>query len=195
MFRIRWGQTDVMQVANGDGRGYIDFLTGFGQPCWIIQQWEPPEKFGMPATYYRRNREETGLCMTGEYPHRGRYKTLQPLMLKRFDETNNQLVFETLPLDWEIIERVVPVLIQALGASEEEVERAYQQQQADDNAELIEKIADELYDRLPTFYGPTSYADQAVRTSVIQRKMDQIEKVWKQQSKEHRPMRGFYQGR
>jgi hypothetical protein len=191
-FDIVWGQTATYVRATR--HGYRDGLVGHGNPAWIIRQWMAPEFYGRPETYYYFTADpETGLSLLGEYPEFGRYEVLVPLMSKRMD--GNELVVETLPLDWEIIERVMPVLMAAQALTALQLKAAVEANEARENAEEVAKIADELFDELPSFYGPVSFADQRDRTSKIDRMKEKISRDWAKRDTRKQPARGFYQGK
>ena len=103
-FRLIWGQTEVYRAGGAwevEGqpsfRGYRDLLCGFGEACWILQQWNPPESYGTPASYYAQNLDlQTGLQILGEFPYRGRYQTVLPLVRRVM--VNGKLVSEMIPL-------------------------------------------------------------------------------------------------
>jgi hypothetical protein len=43
---------------------------------WIVEKWQPPEKYGTPESWYRQTcdwREEGDIPQLGPYPRRGRY--------------------------------------------------------------------------------------------------------------------------
>lgn len=193
-FRIIWGQTETYQAATA--HGYEQRLIGHNQPAWIIQKWLPPDCYGMPETYYWINADyESGLCLLGEYPEFGRYETIQPLASKKYDPATNELIVETIPLDWEIIERVIPVLVASQELTYWQRKTAIEDMEAAENAQKVSEIADRLMDSLPSFYGPTSYNKQAIRTSVLDRKMFEIQQVWSKHRVQERrqPRRGFHQ--
>lgn len=196
-FRIIWGQTETMDVADSFGRGYVKRFIGHGQPCWIIQRWRPAEIVGEPDAYYRLMCDpETGLALAGEYPEFGSYETVTPLMSRQYNERTKELEIKPFPLDWEIIERAIPVLMQAEALTEEEKQAALEAAEAKENAQLVQYIADRLYDSLPAFYGPTSHAARMNKTALIDRKMAEIEQIWKRLgAAKHKPARGFYQER
>jgi hypothetical protein len=194
-FRIVWGQTETFDAADGDG--YQQRLIGLNQPCWILQRWLPPECYDTPDIYYRVTADpESGLPMLGEYPEFGRYETITPFMLKRYNPETKSLEIKTLPLDWEIIERAIPILFASEQMTEAERLAAQNQREEEENAAIVTEIAERLADSLPTFYGPTSFADQRNRTALIDRKKAEIERAWKQLGihKRRNPKRGFYQG-
>lgn len=191
LFRFVWGQTETEHWLSPRGT-YEDKLVGHNQPCWIPQMWEGPEVFGTPDFFYMVNRdEETGMPLM-EYPELGRYKELVTFLFRNYDAKTQELRIETIELDWPIIDRAMPLMIQALDLSEAQKELAREQQEAWENMKLVEEIADRMSDDLPAFYGPVSYAGQQNRTALIDRKKEEIERKWRELGG-HRPQRGFFQ--
>jgi hypothetical protein len=193
LFRFIWGQSETEHRLTIHGT-YEPKLIGHNQPCWILQMWEGPEIFGTPDYFYYANRDqETGLPLM-EYPEFGRYQDLATFLFRNFDAKTKDLRIETITLDWVIIDRAMPLMIQALDMSEYHKQLAREQQEAWENMKLVEQIADRLHDDLPTFYGPVSYAGQRNRTALIDRKRAEIERKWKQMGAGKRqPQRGFFQ--
>jgi len=193
IFRIVWAQTESVKVATP--RGMEDRLVGHNQPCWLLQRWMAPELYGTPELYYWLNSDPaTGLPINGEYPELGRYETIITFLHRSID-SGGALVIETIPLDWEVIERAIPVLLASNEMTYWQQKAAIESQEAWENAQLVQQIADRLHDDLPTFYGPVSYAGQGNRTALIDRKKAEIESKWKQMGgKRYRPQRGFFQG-
>jgi hypothetical protein len=193
-FKIVWGQTETYKVATP--HGYEDRLLGHNMACWIMLKWQPPEMYGSPELYYFQDADElTGLALCGEYPEQGRYEILQPFISKSYNPQTHALEVTTLPLDWDILEIAVPMLLRSLELTYWEKKSALDQVEAMENAEKVNEIADRLYDSLPAVYGAQSFAGQGIKTSVLARKMDEIEKKWKQLGVQRRvqPQRGLWQ--
>jgi len=194
LFRIIWGQTETQVQLTVDGK-YDRVLLGHNQPCWILQRWEPPEVFGTPDHYYFLNRDPESGDVMMEYPEFGNYTDLVTFQSKNYDAATKELYIETVTLDWSIIEHAFPLIFQTLEMSAMEIESAREQQEAYENSLAVERIADRLYDELPSFYGPTSHAQIANRTALIDRKMAEIEQEWRKHKLRLPPARGFYQGK
>lgn len=193
-FKIAWGQTETSKVATP--HGYEDRLVGFNQACWMIMKWQPPEMYGSPELYYFHDADElTGLALCGEYPEFGRYETLQPLIAKNYNPDTHGLEITTLELDWDILEIAIPMLLRSQELTYWEKKSALDQIEAMENADKVNEIADRLYDALPAVYGPQSFAGQGIKTSVMARKMEEIEKKWAQLGVQRRaqPQRGMWQ--
>ena len=194
MFRIIWGMTET-QVQLTVNHTYDDVLVGANQPCWILQRWEPPEVFGTPDFFYLINRDdETGMVMM-EYPDFGKYKDLVSFQSRHYDAKTHELKISTIELDWTLIDAAVPLMLKSLEMSDLERQAALEEQQAYENALIVNEIADRLHDDLPTFYGPTSHAQISNRTALIDRKKAEIERMWRLMDLRRAPARGFYQGK
>src|SRR5580700_7696778 len=77
-------------------------------PCWNIERWMPPETYGTAEMYSALFKGPDGEPIYGEYPWKGRYETIQPLLLKKYNEATKELEVTTLALDWNIIEMAIP---------------------------------------------------------------------------------------
>jgi len=193
MFRLAWGQTEVIQVAGL--RSYEDRLMCHNVPCWNILRWRSPEAFGTPEVYYLINQDtESGLCALGEYPWEGRYEILQPLVNR--EVRDGRMIVDAFPLDARIMDVIIPLMVEAQKATYWEARAAQQAMEAAEEKATVNRIADRLMNDLPSFYGPVSYSQQGCRTALIDRKMAEISKVWSRYSKSQieRLPRGFYQG-
>lgn len=180
IYRLIWGQSNTFRVSNPYG-GYEDQLEGSGQPAWLIQRWTPPEKWGTPEVFEIVNQDPCNAQPLFEYPEFGRYETIFVLNAKEL--RNGILRVEHFPLDYSIIDEIVPFLDQTLQIS------VCEQQAIADRAKTkkaqgeTDQITDRLMDALPTRYGPTSYSRQGCRTSLLDKKMAEIQQVWNQQAK------------
>jgi hypothetical protein len=190
-FRIVWGQTEMTTVAGL--HGYEERLLCSGAPCWNILRWIAPEVYGTPESWYAANYDElTKLCLLGLYPEKGRYEVAVPLMRKWME--NGNLKFEAMPLNYSILDIVIPLLVQAEKIGWLERKLAQEEHERRENERIVQQIADRLQGELPSFYGPVSYAGQRTRVALIERKMDEIERKWKQLPHVIRnPRRGFFQ--
>ena len=63
-----------------------------------------------------------------------------------------------------------------IQASEEAIEQA-------ENTAQVNEITDRLMEEYPTRFGPVSYGRGGCKTSVIDRKMHEISKVWNRMSR------------
>ena len=192
-YRMAWGETETMRVAGLNG--YEDRLLCGNIACWNLMRWRPPESFGTPELFDLENRDpDTGLCILGEYPYEGRYDVLQPLMTKEFK--NGRLVIDAFPLSYQILDTILPVVEKCREMTELEIATANALVEARENQVIVDRIADQLLDEMPTRLGPVSYGKGGCKTAAITKKMDEISRVWNRMSvaKLKRQRTGFYQG-
>lgn len=185
-FRLVWGQTETFRSGgfwpglNGEPsfRGYRDLLLGMNEACWILLQWNPPEKYVNPTYYYLQNCDlETGLQDLGEYPYKGRYEILLPL--KSTSMVDNKLVVQSMTLSSLLIDLIIPVILEAqsipkiklLALRAEEKERA-------DKAQ-ISQIESSLHNAFPAFGTASRSAAYLGCNSAVQKKAEAIERHWK----------------
>ena len=192
-YRMAWGETETMRVAGFNG--YEDRLLCGNIACWNLMRWRPPEAFGSPELFDIVNRDpDTGLCILGEYPYEGQYDVLQPLMTKEFK--NGRLVIDAFPLSYQILDTILPVVEKCSEMTELEIATANALVEARENQVIVDRIADQLLDEMPTRLGPVSYGKGGCKTAAITKKMDEISRVWNRMSvaKLKRQRTGFYQG-
>jgi hypothetical protein len=204
-FKIVWNQSNFIRLGktwrDNKGRervGYTDVYQGDGQPCWLIVRWMPPEHYGSPTTYYRETYSIDGSSrkyLVGEYPWKGRYEIVQPMIKKEF--VNGNLHISTFPLCHYLIDMVIPMIIQWQELSIEEQmaakQLAEQEKLKQENAEVAEK----MMANMPTWIHPVSYSRQGCRTSLLDQKMFKIQKAWDRMSRRGRKpvfQKGFAQG-
>jgi len=192
MFRFIWGQTETEIQLNAEGF-YEERSLGHNQPCWILQMWEPAETYGPPEVFYALNTDvDTGLPVMA-YPEFGRYKEICTFLFKKYDPSTGKLDLSTVTLDWALLDRLLPVMMFSLEMSEELKRSKLADAQAEEENAKVQEIADRLSDLLPSFYGPVSYEAQRNRTSLIDRKMAEIESIWRKHNLKRPPMRGLFQ--
>lgn len=183
-FKIAWAQTQTIRMGNlwrdRNGREticYRDYYQGDGTPCWMIMQWMPPSHYGSPASYYDRTFDElTHTYHTAEYPWRGRYEIRQPLRHKEY--TNGRLVIEHFPLSHYMIDTIIPMILawQRLTLEQQIAANKFEREQEEKREN--ELIAEQMMENLPVWMHPVSYGYQGCRTSLLDKKMEQIQKVW-----------------
>ena len=183
-FKIAWAQTQTIRMGNEwidrNGRRticYRDYYQGDGTPCWMIMQWMPPSHYGSPATYYDRSFDElTYTYHTGEYPWRGRYEIRQPLRHKEY--VNGRLIIEHFPLSHYMIDTIVPIILawQRLTLEQQIAANKFEKEQQEKRENAL--IAEQMMENLPVWMNPVSYSHQGCRTSLLDKKMEQIQKVW-----------------
>lgn len=200
LFRIAWGQTETIRLgtlwtdrAGNDRAGYRECYMQGGSPCWCILQWKSPKYFGNPDLYYIQNYDEpSGLSTCGEYPYRGRYIVLQALMNKEFIE--GKMVITHFPLSHMLIDRIIPMMMVAHAMTKEEQRACRQYAEEQEHKNTVNEIAERMTDASPV-YGPVSYSKQGIRTSLLDRKMEQIQRAWNIYARTRsRLPRGFFQG-
>jgi len=195
MFRIVWGQTERAMRSSLDGKGYEERLVCSGIPCWNIMRWIPPESFGSPEVYYSLTYDsETGLHDTGEYPWEGRYEVLQPLMHRSFNEDKTEMAVDALPLTYRIIELLIPVLTRANRVSYWETKAAQDEIQRIENTQAVGRITDRMIEAMPAYIGPVSFGGQGNKNGSFQRRVEAVERSWKDYGKRSWK-KGFGQGR
>jgi len=183
-FKIVWGQSQFIRIGNewsdkfGNRRTeYRDRYQCHGMPCWVIMRWKAPVEYGTPEIYYANTFDPlTGLFITGEYPWRGRYEIVQPLISKEF--VNGKLVVEHFPLSHYLIDMLIPMMLAFQELSHEQQEAAKQAVRAAEEQKMTEQIAESMAENLPSFWGPVSFSGQGCRTSLLDRKMQQIQSAW-----------------
>lgn len=185
-FRMIWGMTHTFRAGgiwSVEGqpffRGYRDLLIGFGDPCWSLQQWQPPERYGTPESYYVQNYdEESGLQTLGEYPYRGRYETVLPLIYKYMH--NGKLVVEHMPLNSLLVDLIVPIIKEAEGISFAKRRLMIEERRAAHDKQQVARIESRLADAYPAFGSAPRSASRLACNSVVQKKSEEIERHWLQ---------------
>lgn len=202
-FKIVWGQSQFIRMGNiwrdrhGNERiGYRERPQCHNQACWVIMKWKSPKEYGSPATFYSQTFDSTSkLYITGEYPWRGRYEIVQPLISKEF--VGGKLVVTHFPLSHMLIDKLIPLMVSFANMSQRELAAIKLANKVLEDKKETEAVADALQANMPTWMGPVSYTRQGIKTSVLQRKMDQIQKVWDRMSRGGRKprfARGMAQG-
>jgi hypothetical protein len=140
-----------------------------------------------------------GFYVTAGYPWRGRYEILQSLYSKEFVRDGKggvKLVITHFPLCHYLIDMILPMILafQALSVEEQQAARAFAE--AEESRVETERIADRMLAEMPIM-NPVSYSGQGCHTALIDKKMEQIQRVWDRMSKSgSRPVfsRGLAQG-
>jgi hypothetical protein len=215
IFKIVWGQTELFRGGTQlkDGRCvYVEKYKCHGMPCWNIMRWKQPAEYGSPDGYYLNtwmstgqkhffnNRglqtfdEPDGFYVTGEYPWTGRYEIVQPLMSREL--VDGKLVIEHMELSHLLIDYVIPLMLAFQDLSLAQRAAARELARQEEERKMTEEIADRLADAMPRM-NPVSYSNQGCRTALIDKKMEQIQRVWDRMCKAgRRPQfsRGLAQG-
>lgn len=187
-FKIVWGQggeESCLYRAGGawyiDGlpsyKGYRDLLVGGGTPSWCLLQWDDAMHYGTPESFYVANYdEETGLQTLGEYGYSGKYKLLYNMCWR--DMSQGKMVIEPMPLNSYILDTIVPIILQARDISWERTKATLQELKERDDIADANMIEDCMRDASLAFKGPVSYARQGCRTSIIDRKIEEMTRNW-----------------
>ena len=182
-FKIVWGQTETFRAggvweAPGESAftGYRDLLLGMGERCWLLLQWQPPEKYGTPESYYVRNYDpETNLQTLGEYPYSGRYEIVQSFVWKGL--VNGKLVVEHMPLSSLLIDLVVPIMREAQAVSMLRIRELARERREKQQLEQVNAIEDSIRNATPEWISRS--AARLSCNSSVQKKAEQIEQHWK----------------
>ena len=119
----------------------------------------------------------TGLQVLGDYPWKGRYDTLNAFRSREFK--NGKLYQESMPLNSVILDMVIPIILQAQEATQLMRLTALKDREAKKQDNLTRVIEDKRRDAELAFNGPVSYARQGCRTSLIDKKIMELEANWK----------------
>jgi hypothetical protein len=159
-------------------KGYRNLLAGGGTPSWALLQWHDAIEYGTPEQYYVQNYDEdSGLQTIGEYPYFGRYQILYNL--RWMERVDNKLQFEAMPLNSYILNTVVPIILQARDISWEKTKAALQDQKEREDAKDIALIEDVMRSSALPFKGnAVSYGKQGCRTSLVDKKIEAMQKNW-----------------
>lgn len=189
-FRVVWGQggqDECFFRAGGEWavegqpsfRGYRDLLLSGGTESWCLLQWQDALMFGTPETYYVANLDQdTDLQTLGEYPYTGKYTLLYNMCWR--DMKDGKMHVEAMPLNSFVLDTVVPIIMQAKEISYEKTMAALKEQKDKDDAADLVMIEDCMRDAKLAFKGPVSYARQGCRTSIIDKKVEQMTRHWNQ---------------
>jgi hypothetical protein len=184
LFRCVWGQggqPECLYRAGGhwhvEGQpsylGYRDLLVGGGTPSWCLLQWQPAVNFGTPESYYVSVMDdETNLSDLGEYPYFGRYLMLYNMCYR--DMSQGRMRIEAMPLNSMVLDLVVPIIMEARDISYERTMAAIKGLKEKEDQDDVNMVEDVMRDSRMAFKGPVSYARQGCRTSIIDRKVEEM---------------------
>jgi hypothetical protein len=158
--------------------GYRDLLIGGGVPCWALLQWHDAAEYGTPEMYYVQNLDEdTQLQTLGEFPYSGRYQMLYNL--RWTERRGNEMYFEAMPLNSYLLETVVPIIMAAKDISWEKTKAALLDIKEREDARDLAQIEDVMRANALPFKGsPVSYGKQGCRTSLVDKKIEQMQRHW-----------------
>jgi len=188
-FVIWWGQYGhghgsfrsggSWSVDEAHFEGYRDILRGSGEPCWCLGQFHEAIEYGTPESYYVQYLDEaTGLQQLGEFPYSGRVELLYNLRWHEMED--GKLSFHTMPLSTWTFELVIPIIVKAKEISMEKRKEAYIQARKRDEDEKVAEIERHLRDKALPFTGAVSYGRQGIRSTVIDKKMAELQRTWAQ---------------
>lgn len=185
-FIVRWGQGGQEGCTYRSGGhwhvegqpsfvGYRDLLVGGGTPSWLLMQWEDAITYGTPESYYVSTvDDETNMQDLGEYPYFGRYRMLYNMCWR--DMSQGKMRIEAMPLNSFILRTVVPIIMEARDISYEKTMAAMKGIKEKEDQDDTNMIEDAMRDSKLAFKGPVSYARQGCRTSIIDRKVEHMQR-------------------
>lgn len=187
-FRVVWaqgGQPECLYRAGGhwhvDGqasyKGYRDLLLGGGTPSWLLLQWADATHYGTPESYYvSTHDDETEMQDLGEYPYFGRYKLLYNMCWR--DMSQGKMRVEGMELNTFVLDTIVPIIMEAKEISRDQTLAAMKGLKEKEDQDDLAMVEDCMRDAKMAFKGPVSYARQGCRTSIIDRKVEQMTHHW-----------------
>src|ERR1019366_4084019 len=188
IFRCVWGQGGQKECLYRSGghwhvegqpswKGYRSLLVGGGVPGWCLLQWQPAINFGVPESFYvAMLDDETNLSDLGEYPYSGKYILLYSMVWR--DMSSGKMTVESMPLNSFILDTVLPIILEAKEISWEKTQAALKGIKEKEDAADLAIVEDAMRDAQMAFKGPVSYARQGCRTSILDRKVEQMSRHW-----------------
>lgn len=184
-FKLYWGQTETYRAGGewaGNGQvtfcGYRDLLVGMNDPGWLLMQWQPPEKYGTPESYYFANYDEgTGLQILGEYPYSGRYETVIPLIHRQVKD--GRLIVEHMPLSSLLLDLIVPIIRNCEQISYTRCKALMDERKEAAEREQVSQIESSLANAFPAFGSASRSGSYLACNSVVQKKAESIERYWR----------------
>lgn len=175
-FKITWGQTETEIVRGRDAFGregqHVVFKHG-GIAAWFMEEWKPPECFGVPELWYAMSWDaETNTHTLGDFPWRGLYMPCPfNLYVKRVtgggirygpkDKNGHRQVIEepvrmeidAMPLNHYIIDLLVPNMLKELNVTYEQKRIALENRRRAELARGAQMAYDAYMDAGPAFRG------------------------------------------
>lgn len=187
-FKLVWAQYETFTAGGAWSvdeqyfRGYRQLLLGSGESCWTLLQWHPAEEYGSPENYYLQNYDpDSGLQTLGEYAYSGRYQVLNNL--RWHEMVDNKLVMRALPLTTRTFDSIVPMIIAAKDISIEKRRAAFMAARDREEQDKLSKIEQHLLTNAQPFTGAVSYSRQGIRSTLIDQKMLDLQRMWSQLAK------------
>lgn len=156
-FILNWGSSPLVRLTVPD-----EFRSPY-RDCWALCEWTPPEEFGPPDQWDERS--------LGPYPSRGAYNPLQV-----FREGNKPCQLDTEFLNLGVLEMFLWVILNHKHDSLAKRTQFLKDEYARREAEKTKKLVERIEDGAPSFLGGASFTGQLNCNSVIQQKMEQLEK-------------------
>jgi hypothetical protein len=187
-FVICWGQggqPEGLYRSGGhwhvDGevsfKGYRDLLIGGGTPSWCLLQWKDAVQFGTPESFYvSTHDDETEMKDLGEYPYAGKYQLLYNMCWR--DMSQGKMKIEAMPLNSFVLDTVIPIILEARDISYEKTMASMKSLKEIEDKQDVDLVEDAMRDAQLAFKGPVSYARQGCRTSIIDKKVEQMSRHW-----------------
>jgi hypothetical protein len=187
-FRLIWAQYGgnggsfrsggVWSVDEQYFKGYRDLLLGSGEPCWALTQWHDAIEYSSPEGFYFDNRDaDTGLQILGEYPYSGRFEILYNL--RWHEMVDGKLELHTMPLSPLTLELIIPIVFKAKEISVEKRRAAWLEMKRREEDAKLSDIERHLREKETPFRGAqVSFTRQGIRSTVIDKKMLEIQRAW-----------------
>ena len=184
IFKFAWGRTSFKRIGNiwrdkygNERRGYRDVCQNNEGQYWTLMRWKPAFFYGTPAAYYANTWDPVSkLYITGEYPWKGRYEPIQPFMERILED--GKLRIEHLPLSHYLIDRIIPLMEAYQRLSKHEQKAAQILAEERERRKELNEVSERMMEAMPSYLGPVSYSLQGCRTSLIDKKMEAIQKQW-----------------
>jgi hypothetical protein len=154
-FRLVWGQSSTKNIwgqMDGGSCGKHEVLRYGGVAAWHLEEWKPPAYFGSPEDWYAKSWDaNTGLHTQGDYPFRGDYICQIQLYTRRFE--GDKMIIDALPLNYEILELLVPAIFESRSLTYSEVKYRTEQELAKQKQEFKNKSIDAYKNAQIPFHG------------------------------------------
>jgi hypothetical protein len=92
--------------------------------------------------------------------------------------SSGKMKIESMPLNSFILDTVIPIVLEAKDISWAKTQVALKGLKEKEDANDVNMVEDAMRDAKLAFKGPVSYARQGCRTSIIDRKVEQMSRNW-----------------